>query len=97
MGFAAKNKSQLELHVLGTSGKLEEECIPDELKENTVYPFLTPGQNIYPLDRPIPLKTIQITDLKEKSLAEITIEEATHYLKGGRPYTRGLYIVNKVH
>ncbi len=76
-----------------------EECVPEELEEGRVYPFLKRGQrNYYMLDdEPIPLLQTDGKSNLSRPLAAIRILEATHFNDGGEMWTRGLYEVLEVY
>lgn len=86
-----------------TLGKRErEECIPDTLIAGQEHPFLKKGQRLYwlsdnPQDDFGELPLIETDGEKHTPpLASVKILEATHFLKNGESWTRGIYRVVEV-
>ncbi len=73
-----------------------EECIPTDLQEGRVYPFLKSGQRNYWLLGEIPLCSTNGRGNLSRPLAAILITEVTHTVKDGEVYTSGNYLVKKV-
>lgn len=76
--------------------RLKEECIPENLKEGIIYPFLKKGQRNYWLNGEIPLLETKGGEKLSKPKAGIVILEATHFLKKGEIYTKGKYKVMEI-
>lgn len=71
--------------------KLLEECIPEILELNHIYPFLKRGQRLYWLYGEIPLIETQGEGVLSRPKASIMILEATHILQNGEIWTKGTY------
>lgn len=71
----------------------EEECIPENLKIGTIYPFLKRGQRNYWLFGEIPLLQTKGNGLLSRPRASIIILEVTHFLKNNEIFTKGKYKV----
>ncbi|MFH1607810.1 MAG: hypothetical protein ABIA78_01625 [archaeon] len=97
MGIQVEFNPDLALREFGTKGRLEEECLPEKLKQDKIYPFLKKGQRNYWLSGEIPLLETKGNQKLSRPLASITIIEATHFLKDNKPYTRGTYKINEVY
>jgi len=78
------------------NGRSLEECIPPDLSVDEDYPFLKQGQRCYWLHGEIPLLETQGEAKLSRPIASIIILEATHFLKEGQMYTKGIYRVVKV-
>lgn len=70
-----------------------EECIPEKLEAGKTYPFLKQGQRNYWLLGQVPLVETRGNQRLSRPLAAVEILEATHFLLGGVPYTKGKYRV----
>ncbi|HUS50858.1 MAG TPA: hypothetical protein VMZ91_11885 [Candidatus Paceibacterota bacterium] len=97
MGIQIEFNPDLCLRAFGTEGREREECLPETLKADEVYPFLKKGQRNYWLEGKIPLLETKGESRLSRPLASITILEVTHFAKGREIYTRGLYRVNEVY
>ena len=81
----------------------KEECIPENLEEGKIYPFLKKDQRNYWLEGEIPLVETKGNQVLSKPLASVIILEATHFLENQKLYTKGKYKVieifkdNKIH
>ena len=73
-----------------------EECIPENLRKGKVYDFLKKGQRNYWLEGEIPLLQTEGEGKLSRPLASIVILDATHFLKGKEPHTKGMYLVKEV-
>jgi hypothetical protein len=73
-----------------------EEFLPEPLEEGKVYNFLKSGQRCYWLHGELALLRTAGNQQLSRPLASIKIEEATHFLKEGKVYTKGKYKVIKV-
>ncbi len=73
-----------------------EECIPENLEKGRVYDFLKQGLRNYWLLGEIPLVETKGNQQLSKPLASIVILEATHFLLGNVPYTKGKYKVVEI-
>lgn len=96
MGIQVEYNPDLALRKHGTQGRLEEECLPEKLKVNEIYPFLKKGQRDYWLEGEIPLLETEGNQQLSRPLASITILEARHFLKDGEVYTEGIYRINEI-
>lgn len=81
----------------------EEECLPKELKQGKVYPFLKKGQRIYWFsDDPgwhegeMPLFRTSGNQKLSRPVASIKMIEAVHFLSEGKVFTRGKYRVIEI-
>lgn len=74
----------------------EEECIPPNLQVGKRYPFLKNDHRNYFLAGEIPLLETQGNGVLSRPKASIKIIESTHFLKGAKPMTKGLYEVIEV-
>lgn len=70
-----------------------EECILENLENGKIYDFLKEGQRNYWLFGEIPLLQTDGEGKLSRPLASIIILEATHFLKNGKIYTKGKYLV----
>ncbi len=73
-----------------------EECIPDSLEAGKTYDFLKEGQRNYWLTGELPLMQTEGEGKLSRPLASIIITEVTHFVKGGKTYTKGKYVVKEV-
>jgi hypothetical protein len=73
-----------------------EECIPENLEEGKIFPFLKRDQRNYWLHGQIPLIETKGNEVLSRPKAVIVILEATHFIEDGIMYTKGLYRVDKV-
>lgn len=79
------------------AGRREEaECIPATLEVGRSYPFLKQGQRNYWLHGELPLLETQGNALLSRPRASIVILEATHFLRGEKTYTKGMYRIVEV-
>jgi len=79
------------------AGKREkEECIPETLEEGKEYSFLKKDQKHYWLQGEVPLRETKGGGILSKPKASIVILEATHFLRNGEVWTRGVYKVVKI-
>ena len=80
-----------------------EECIPENLTVDRIYPFLKAGQRHYWLYGEIPLLETKGEGKLSQPKASVIILEATHFLRDEKLYTKGTYKVievfkdNKIH
>ena len=78
------------------SGNREyQECIPAELTVGQTYTFLKKGQRNYWLHGKMPLIETDGTVHSEPK-ASVVIQEATHFLRNGEQWTKGVYEVQEV-
>jgi len=96
MGIKVEFNPDLALRAFGTPGRLEEECLPKEFEENKIYSFLKEGQRNYWLEGETPLLETKGNQNLSRPLASINILEATHFLREGKPYTKGKYLIREV-
>ncbi len=73
-----------------------EECIPKDLKAGEVYSFLKSGHRNYWLTGEVPLLQTKGNEKLSRPLASIVILEATHFMEGDQPFTKGKYKVLEV-
>lgn len=71
------------------------ECIPEPIEAGKEYLFLKEGQRNYWLFGEIPLLQTEGEGKLSRPLASIVILESTHFLKEGKMYTRGKYLVKE--
>ena len=96
MGIKVEFNPDLALRAFATPGRLKEECLPKILEEGKTYAFLKEGQRNYWLEGELPLLETKGNQQLSAPLASITILEATHFLYGTRPYTKGKYLINSI-
>lgn len=96
MGIKVEFNPDLALRAFGTQGRLEEECLPEQLIEGQTHAFLKEGQRNYWLEGDIPLLETKGNQNLSRPLANIRIIEAAHFLKDGKPCTKGKYRINSV-
>ena len=89
--LALRNISELKLN-----NREQEECIPENLKEGEIYPFLKRGQRYYWLEGEIPLVETKGEGRLSRPKASIIILEATHFLENREVWTKGKYKVIEV-
>ena len=73
-----------------------EECIPEDLEKGKTYPFLKSDQRNYWIHGAIPLIETKGNEILSRPKASVKILEATHFLRDGKIYTKGLYEVLEV-
>ncbi|MFA6461262.1 MAG: hypothetical protein WCV90_03265 [Candidatus Woesearchaeota archaeon] len=73
-----------------------EECLPESLEAGQTYSFLKEGQRNYWFHGEVPLLETKGNQQLSRPLAAITILEATHFLREGKVYTKGMYRVDKI-
>ncbi|MEK6859671.1 MAG: hypothetical protein AABX54_02540 [Nanoarchaeota archaeon] len=96
MGIQVEFNPDLALRRFGTKGRLESECLPENLKQGKTYEFLKKGQRNYWLEGEIPLLETKGDQQLSRPLASIRILEASHFLIEEQPHTKGLYKVIEV-
>ena len=96
MGIKVEFNPDLALRAFGTPGRLKEECLPEKLFTYNAFNFLKEGQRNYWLEGEVPLLETKGNQELSRPLASIRILEATHFLKDGKPYTKGRYIIRAV-
>jgi hypothetical protein len=74
----------------------ESECIPELLETGKTYPFLKEGQRNYWFGGEIALLETKGNEVLSDPVASIIVEEATHFKKDGKVYTKGSYKVTEV-
>lgn len=81
----------------------KEECVPEKMKEGKIYPFLKSGQRVYWFNDDdfwsrgeMPLVKTTGTGNVSRPVASIKILEATHFLDGGKVFTKGEYKIISV-
>ena len=97
MGIQVEFNPDLALRAFGTSERLEDECLPEELCQGWVYNFLKEGQRNYWLDGELPLLETKGNQELSRPLASVVILEYTNFkIDDGRIYTSGKYEVIEV-
>lgn len=71
--------------------RLREECLPEKLDVGKLYDFLKSGQRNYWLEGELPLLKTEGNANLSRPLASIVIEECTHFVRDGRPWTKGKF------
>jgi len=89
--LALRNISQYK-----TGKRKVEECIPEDLEPDKVYPFLKKDQRNYWLFGEIPLIETKGNQVLSRPKASVIILEATHFIKNGESYTKGKYKIVEV-
>lgn len=74
----------------------KEECLPEIIKVDKIYPFLKEGQRNYWLEGELPLLETKGNQQLSKPLASIVILEITHLILDNKLYTKGKYKVIEV-
>lgn len=97
MGIQVEFNPDLALRAFGTSERSIEECLPNEIKPGRAYSFLKEGKRIFWQDGEVPLLETKGNQNLSRPLASITIKEYTHFMLNGKPYTKGIYLVNEVY
>jgi len=97
MGIPVEFNPELVLREFGAENRLEEECVPKNLKPNQEHTFLKTGQRNYWLEGEIPLRVINGDRELSRPLASVTILKAMHFLVEGAPYTKGVYSIGEVY
>src|SRR3989338_9314724 len=72
------------------------ECIPEKLEAEKEYLFLKEGQRNYWLHGEIPLLQTEGEGKLSRPVASVVILESTHFVKEGKIFTRGKYLVKEV-
>jgi hypothetical protein len=89
--LALRNISELK------KGKRKiEECIPEKIEVEKIYPFLKIDQRNYWLHGEIPLLETGGNEKLSRPRASVIILEATHFLENKIMYTKGKYKVIEV-
>ena len=86
MGIIVEFNPNLALREHGTSGRLEEECVPKNLERGGRYRFLKEGQRNYWLEGEIPLRITEGNQKLSRPIASVVILEATHFTKDAQVY-----------
>ncbi|MCK9187200.1 MAG: hypothetical protein PHS16_01515 [Candidatus Colwellbacteria bacterium] len=73
-----------------------EECIPENMKVGEVYDFLKKGQRNYWIEGEIPLLETKGNQQLSSPLGSIIILEATHFMSGSEPWTKGSFKVIEI-
>jgi len=97
MGIQVEFNPDLALRAYRTLGRLEEECLPEQLVPRKIYSFLKKGQRNYWLGGEIPLLETKGNQQLSRPLASIMLLEVTHFIKDGEPYTKGRYLVREIY
>lgn len=99
MGIKVEFNPELALRNISefTNGNRKtEECIPENLEEGKVYPFLKSDQRLYWLHGQIPLIETKGGEVLSRPKAVVVITETTHFVVNGQIYTKGFYRVDMV-
>ena len=97
MGVKVEFNQELTFRANGTTGRKPEECLPDKLELDNVYPFLKEGQRNYWLNGEVPLRETKGNQQLSRLLASVLILEVTHFFEHGKVWTRGKYEVKEVY
>jgi len=97
MGIQVEFNPDLALRAFGTAGRLEEECIPENLGVGENYRFLKRGKREYWQEGEIPLRITRGNQQLSRPIASITIIEYTRFIMDGKIATRGIYRVHEVY
>jgi hypothetical protein len=73
-----------------------EECIPEKIQENEIYPFLKSGQRNYWLEKEIPLVETKGNCDITRPLASVKIIEETHFIENHEQFTKGKYLIAEI-
>ncbi len=73
-----------------------EECIPENIEINKIYPFLKQEQRNYWFFGEIPLIETKGNEILSRPKASIIILEATHFIEENKIYTKGKYKVTQL-
>ena len=97
MGIQVEFNLDLALRRHGSMGRLEEECVPEKLEIEKIYPFLKDGQRNYLFEGEIPLRITEGNQKLSRPIASVVILETTHFLSLGEMCTKGRYLVREVY
>lgn len=95
MGIQVEFNPDLALRKPKTVGRKKEECLPENIKEEEIYPFLKKGQRNYWLNGEIPLRITKGNEQLSKPIDSIIIIESTHFKIEREIWTKGKYKVIK--
>lgn len=99
MGIKVEFNPELALRNISefrNGNRKTEECIPENLEVNKVYPFQKKDQRNYWLFGEIPLVETRGSEDLSRPKASIVIIEATHYIDNGEIFTKGKYKVLEI-
>src|SRR3989344_710851 len=96
MGIKVEFNPDLALRKSGTTGRSNEECIPEKIEVAKTYDFLKEGQRNYWLEVEIPLLETEGNQKLSRPIASIIILESTHFIKGNKIYTKGRYMIKEI-
>ncbi|HLC72703.1 MAG TPA: hypothetical protein VJH37_03915 [Candidatus Nanoarchaeia archaeon] len=97
MGILVEFNPDLALREYGSSGRLPEECLPENIEVGSIYEFLKKGQRNYWLDGAIPLCTTSGNGRLSRPIAAISILESTHIkIDEDKIWTSGSYGVHAI-
>ncbi len=94
MGIEAKFNPELALRPIGTKGRRQEECIPEDFNEGQTYTALKTGQRILYFGGEVSLRIYNGEELS-RPIASIEILEATHFKDNDIMWTKVKYKVIK--
>ena len=97
MGIQVEFNPDLALRRYKTKRRKPEECFPIRLEIDKVYRFLKEGQRNYWFQGEIPLLVTEGNQQLSRPQASVVILEATHFLRDGEIYTKGLFKVIEVY
>jgi len=99
MGIKIEFNPDLALRKPGTTGRLEEECIPQKLEAGKWYNFIKSGQRIYWMEGEIPLLITDGEQNLSRPLASIKILSVMHMSRSdmGGICTVGKYEIKEVY
>lgn len=73
-----------------------EECVPENIEAGKIYPFFKKDQRNFWFFGEIPLLETSGNQILSRPKASIIILVATHFVEGGKIYTKGKYKVVEV-
>ncbi|MDP3986755.1 MAG: hypothetical protein Q8P81_00845 [Nanoarchaeota archaeon] len=94
MGIQVEFNPDLCLRAHGTEGRLEDECLPEELNVGFAYSFLKRGHRYYWMKGEIPLRETDGEGHLSRPLASVKIHQVT---LTEEDYTEGFYTVMEVY
>jgi hypothetical protein len=96
MSLAISYCKLLALRAHNTPGRRPEECLPQSMSPEKVYPFDKSEQRVFDIQRTIPLHETKGGEQLSRPIALIEIIEPVHYKKDGDIWTRGKYRVKRL-
>ena len=96
MGIQTEFNPELRLRSYGAKNRRPEECLPETLEINNVYPFLKKERRLF-YEGICPLREIKEDKTFSRPIAAILILEPTPIILDGEVWTRGKYEVKDVY